>query len=78
MTCAILQPLTCWPNEVDLLTVYRRLGHIRASTTLDTYAHLVPGAQENAASVMDEITIPAFQTFSALIAPGLHQEANKS
>ncbi|MCJ7733725.1 MAG: tyrosine-type recombinase/integrase [Anaerolineales bacterium] len=47
-------------NEIDLLTVSRRLGHTRASTTLDTYAHMVPGAQENAASVMDEITTPVF------------------
>jgi len=43
-------------NGIDLLTVSRRLGHIRASTTLDTYAHMVPGTQEKAAAVMDEIT----------------------
>ena len=43
-------------NGIDLLTVSRRLGHSRASTTLDTYAHMVPGTQEKAAAVMDEIT----------------------
>lgn len=45
-------------NGVDLLTVSRRLGHSRASTTLDTYAHMVSGTQEKAAAVMDEITTP--------------------
>ena len=45
-------------NGVDLLTVSRRLGHSRASTTLDTYAHMVTGTQEKAAAVMDEITTP--------------------
>jgi len=45
-------------NGIDLLTVSRRLGHSRASTTLDTYAHMVPGTQEKAAAVMDEITTP--------------------
>ena len=45
-------------NGVDLLTVSRRLGHSKASTTLDTYAHMVTGTQEKAAAVMDEITTP--------------------
>ncbi len=45
-------------NGVDLLTVSRRLGHSKASTTLDTYAHMVSGTQEKAAAVMDEITTP--------------------
>lgn len=45
-------------NGVDHLTVSRRLGHARASTTLDTYSHLVPWTQKKAAEVMDEITTP--------------------
>ena len=60
-------------NGIDPLTVSRRLGHTRASTTLDTYAHMVPGAQENAASEMDEITTPVSLT-PDMIAPDLHQE----
>ena len=43
-------------NGIDLLTVSRRLGHSKASTTLDYYAHMVTGTQEKAAAVMDEIT----------------------
>jgi integrase len=34
---------------VDVLAVGRRLGHSRASTTLDKYGHLVEGADEAAA-----------------------------
>ncbi len=30
---------------VDIPTVKRLLGHSKASTTLDTYAHTVPGVQ---------------------------------
>ena len=67
-------------NGVDLSTVSRRLGHSKASTTLDTYAHTVPGLQEKAAAIMDEITalvalpadlaVPQFH----LVTPGLHQD----
>jgi integrase len=68
-------------NGVDLVTVSRRLGHTQASTTLNTYAHhAVPGTQEKAAAIMDEITslisLPANLTAPQfqLVAPGLHQE----
>lgn len=43
-------------NGIDLLTVSRRLGHSKASTTLDYYAHMVTGTQEKAAAVMNELT----------------------
>ncbi|NQS91793.1 MAG: tyrosine-type recombinase/integrase [Chloroflexi bacterium] len=66
-------------NGIDLLTVSRRLGHSMASTTLDTYAHMVSGTQEKAAAVMDEITTSV--SWSAYlvapqraIAPKLHQK----
>lgn len=45
-------------NGVDLLTVTRRLGHTKASTTLDNYAHTVPGLQDKVAILMDELTTP--------------------
>ena len=67
-------------NGIDLVTVSRRLGHTQASTTLNTYAHAVPGTQEKAAAIMDEITslisLPANLTAPQfqLVAPGLHQE----
>jgi len=63
-------------NGIDLLTVSRRLGHSKASTTLDYYAHIVTGTREKAAAVMNEITtLVAFPTeitaekASDLIAP---------
>ena len=40
-------------NGVDLKVVSDRLGHSRASLTLDTYSHLLPGQQEQAAERMD-------------------------
>ena len=66
-------------NGIDLLTVSRRLGHSRASTTLDTYAHMVPGTQEKAAAVMDEITTLVSWPSDLVapqraIAPKLHQK----
>jgi integrase len=48
-------------NGVDLLTVSRRLGHTRFSTTLENYGHLVPWTQEKAAGVLDEITTSVAQ-----------------
>jgi len=38
-------------HMLDLLAVSGRLGHTRASTTLDTYAHMVSGTQEKAAAL---------------------------
>jgi integrase len=38
---------------VDVYTVSRRLGHAKASVTLDTYAHLIEGADAAAAKAMD-------------------------
>ena len=38
---------------VDVLTVSRRLGHGKASVTLDTYGHLIGGADEAAAAAIE-------------------------
>ena len=60
-------------NGVDILTVSKRLGHSKPSITLDVYGHMIPGVQEKAASIMDEITSPiTIQTLQT--APKLHQE----
>ncbi len=51
-------------NGVDILTVSKRLGHSKSSITLDIYGHIIPGVQEKAASIMDEITTPiSLETF---------------
>ena len=60
-------------NGVDILTVSKRLGHSKSSVTLDIYGHMIPGVQEKAAQIMDDITTPI--SFSTKItAPELHQE----
>jgi len=38
---------------VPVLTVSRRLGHAKASQTLDIYAHLLPGADADAARAIE-------------------------
>jgi len=40
---------------VDILTISRRLGHSKASITLDVYGHLIGGADEAAAAAMDGV-----------------------
>lgn len=45
-------------NGIDVHTVSRRLGHAKTNITLDVYAHAIPGSQDKAAKLMDEITTP--------------------
>ena len=40
---------------VDILTIWRRLGHGKASVTLDTYGHLISGADEAAAAAIEGV-----------------------
>jgi integrase len=51
---------------VDLKTVSARLGHSTAVMTLDVYGHVLPGAQEQAAKVVDEILGRAKQSADRL------------
>ncbi|MDA1004149.1 MAG: tyrosine-type recombinase/integrase [Chloroflexi bacterium] len=39
----------------DVFTVSRRLGHASASFTMDTYAHLLSGQQQHAATALDHL-----------------------
>lgn len=45
-------------KDVPIMVVQRRLGHAKASTTLDIYAHLLPGKQHEAADIIDELVSP--------------------
>jgi integrase len=45
-------------HGIPVFTVARILGHTRASVTLDTYGHMIPGAQDQAARLMDELVTP--------------------
>jgi integrase len=40
---------------MDILTISRRLGHRKASITLDTYGHLIEGADAAAAAAIGKI-----------------------
>lgn len=39
----------------DILTISRRLGHAKAATTLDTYGHMVDGADAAAAEAIEKV-----------------------
>ena len=40
---------------IDILTISRRLGHSKASVTLDVYGHLVGGADAAAAKAIGKV-----------------------
>jgi integrase len=45
-------------NNIPLIVVSRRLGHAKASITLDYYAHLIPSMQTETAEKIDELIMP--------------------
>jgi len=45
-------------NGIPLMIVSRRLGHAQPSITLDVYGHLIPGKQQEAACLMDDLLTP--------------------
>ena len=45
-------------QNVPVITVSRRLGHARASITLDIYGHLIPTMQDGVAEMIDNLVIP--------------------
>ena len=45
-------------NGILPIVVSRRLGHAKASITLDVYGHLIPSMQEEAAEMMDAVVGP--------------------
>jgi integrase len=42
-------------NGADIKVVQERLGHVNAGFTLQTYGHLLPGRQQQAADIMDAV-----------------------
>lgn len=42
-------------SGVDVKTVQKRLGHARASITLDTYAHVLPENDKKAANLIGDL-----------------------
>ena len=45
-------------NGIPVIIVSKRLGHARASITLDVYGHLIPSKQQEAAILMDQLLTP--------------------
>lgn len=45
-------------NGVPVIVVSRRLGHSKASITLDVYGHLIPTLQTEVAEMIDSMVIP--------------------
>jgi hypothetical protein len=45
-------------HGIPVIVVSRRLGHSKPSVTLDVYGHLMPGMQNEAADLMDELGTP--------------------
>lgn len=43
---------------IPVIVVSRRLGHARASITLDVYGHLIPTMQSEVAEKIDELVTP--------------------
>ncbi len=59
-------------HGIPVIVVSRRLGHARPSITLDIYGHLIPGMQEEAALMIDDLITPVeFQQLHPT-APDLH------
>jgi integrase len=59
-------------HGIPPIVVARRLGHSKVSITLDTYGHLMPGMQNEAADLMDELVTPV-EVQLHQIAPKLHR-----
>lgn len=55
---------------IPAIIVSKRLGHARASITLDVYGHLIPSKQEEAAALMDRLMSPKIQAGCTEFAPG--------
>ena len=44
-------------NDVDIETVSRRLGHSKASVTLDIYGHALPENDRKAANALEKMLV---------------------
>lgn len=64
-------------NGVDVLVVSRRLGHAKASITLDIYGHLIPNSQERVAEIVENLISPVLVSELSPTAPDLHPISRK-
>jgi integrase len=55
---------------VPVIIVSRRLGHARASITLDIYGHLIPTMQNEVAEMIDDLVMPVAVKLKKKVEPG--------
>jgi len=55
---------------VPVITVSRRLGHAKASITLDIYGHLIPMMQTEVAEMIDDLVMPVTVQLEKKVEPG--------
>ena len=53
MICGTATPRSCSASNIHPKIVSERLGHSRVALTMDTYSHVIPGMQEEAAAAID-------------------------
>jgi len=60
-----------------VIVVSRRLGHAKASITLDVYGHLIPSMQTEVAQKIDDLITPVAISMApngTEMAPEIHQK----
>jgi integrase len=57
-------------NNIAPITVSRRLGHAKASITLDVYGHLIPTMQNDLGDRIDECVTPVPVQLEQKVEPG--------
>lgn len=55
---------------IPVITVSRRLGHARASITLDIFGHLIPTMQNEVAELIDDLVMPMAVQLDKKVEPG--------
>jgi len=60
------QPLYEYFLHLDVVTVQRALGHSSATTTLNTYSHLWPTAEDRTRAAAADLMVQAFRQVDAL------------
>jgi integrase len=55
---------------VPVITISRRLGHAKASITLDIYGHLITAMQTDVAKMIDDLVMPVTVHLEKKVEPG--------
>jgi integrase len=55
---------------VPVITISKRLGHPKASITLDIYSHLIPTMQTEVAEMIGDLVMPVTVQLDKKVEPG--------